>query len=96
MIKNPIPAIAKAKSDFCCLCLPSYGRSLVRVNQPCEPSKIALGLAMAGIGFLIMVFPANMLVASGGAIKSQRGGWRLAICCKPLASCYSVPWDCHP
>jgi POT family proton-dependent oligopeptide transporter len=34
-----------------------------------SPAKFALGLAMAGIGFLIMIFPANMLVAANGAIK---------------------------
>jgi POT family proton-dependent oligopeptide transporter len=34
-----------------------------------SPAKFALGLGMAGIGFLLMVFPANMLVASNGAIK---------------------------
>jgi len=34
-----------------------------------SPAKFALGLALAGIGFLIMIFPANALVASNGAIK---------------------------
>src|SRR6185369_4858028 len=34
-----------------------------------SPTKFALGLALAGIGFLIMIFPANMLVATNGAIK---------------------------
>jgi proton-dependent oligopeptide transporter, POT family len=34
-----------------------------------SPVKFAFGLAMAGVGFLIMVFPANMLVATNGAIK---------------------------
>lgn len=34
-----------------------------------SPFKFALGLALAGIGFLIMIFPANMLVAANGAIK---------------------------
>jgi POT family proton-dependent oligopeptide transporter len=34
-----------------------------------SPAKFALGLAFAGIGFLIMIVPANMLVASNGAIK---------------------------
>ena len=34
-----------------------------------SPFKFALGLAFAGIGFLIMIFPSNMLVAAGGAIK---------------------------
>ncbi|MEP7211720.1 MAG: peptide MFS transporter [Acidobacteriota bacterium] len=34
-----------------------------------SPAKFAIGLFMAGLGFLIMIFPANMLVATGGAIK---------------------------
>jgi POT family proton-dependent oligopeptide transporter len=34
-----------------------------------SPVKFALGLALAGVGFLLMVFPANMLVAAGGALK---------------------------
>ena len=34
-----------------------------------SPFKFALGLALAGIGFLVMIFPANMLLAANGAIK---------------------------
>ena len=34
-----------------------------------SPAKFALGLALAGVGFLIMIFPANMLVATNGAIR---------------------------
>ena len=41
------------------------------------PAKFALGLFMAGIGFFIMIFPANMLVESGGLIKVS--AWWLAI-----------------
>jgi POT family proton-dependent oligopeptide transporter len=41
------------------------------------PTKFALGLFMAGIGFCIMIFPANMLVANGGLIKVS--AWWLAI-----------------
>ncbi|MEO8573760.1 MAG: oligopeptide:H+ symporter, partial [Pyrinomonadaceae bacterium] len=41
------------------------------------PAKFALGLFMAGIGFLIMIFPANMLVASGGLLKVS--AWWLAV-----------------
>lgn len=40
------------------------------------PAKFALGLFLAGIGFFIMIFPANMLVASGGLIKVS--AWWLA------------------
>jgi len=34
-----------------------------------SPFKFALGLAFAGLGFLIMIYPSNMLVAAGGALK---------------------------
>ena len=34
-----------------------------------SPFKFALGLSFAGVGFLIMIFPSNMLVAANGAIK---------------------------
>lgn len=34
-----------------------------------SPAKFALGLAFAGIGFFIMIFAANAVVASNGALK---------------------------
>ncbi|MEO6052350.1 MAG: peptide MFS transporter [Pyrinomonadaceae bacterium] len=40
------------------------------------PAKFALGLFMAAIGFFIMIFPANMLVSTGGLIKVS--AWWLA------------------
>lgn len=40
------------------------------------PAKFALGLFMAGVGFFIMIFPANMLVSTGGLIKVS--AWWLA------------------
>ena len=33
-----------------------------------SPAKFALGLALAGVGFLVMVFAANTVVASGGTV----------------------------
>ncbi|HEV8593456.1 MAG TPA: peptide MFS transporter [Pyrinomonadaceae bacterium] len=42
-----------------------------------SPAKFSLGLAMAGIGFLIMIVPANSLVATQGAIKVS-GLWLAA------------------
>jgi POT family proton-dependent oligopeptide transporter len=33
-----------------------------------SPSKFALGLALAGVGFLLMVFAANTVVATGGRV----------------------------
>jgi POT family proton-dependent oligopeptide transporter len=40
------------------------------------PAKFAAGLLLAGVGFFIMIFPANMLVSTGGAIKVA--AWWLA------------------
>ena len=40
------------------------------------PAKFALGLFLAGVGFFIMIFPANMLVSTGGLIKVS--AWWLA------------------
>ena len=34
-----------------------------------SPAKFALGLAFAGLGFLLMIFAANRVVDSGGALK---------------------------
>ena len=34
-----------------------------------SPAKFALGLFLAGVGFLIMIFAANILVGSNGAVK---------------------------
>ena len=33
-----------------------------------SPAKFAMGLALAGVGFLVMVFAANRVVASGGSV----------------------------
>jgi POT family proton-dependent oligopeptide transporter len=41
-----------------------------------SPAKFALGLFLAGVGFFIMIFPANMLVSTGGLIKVS--AWWLA------------------
>lgn len=34
-----------------------------------SPAKFAIGLLAAGVGFLVMIFAANKVVASGGALK---------------------------
>jgi len=34
-----------------------------------SPAKFALGLFFAGLGFLVMIFPANTLVTTGGLVK---------------------------
>jgi proton-dependent oligopeptide transporter, POT family len=40
-----------------------------RGRELSSPAKFSLGLFLAAIGFGIMVIPANMIVASGGAVK---------------------------
>ena len=50
-----------------------FGTKNIKISSP---AKFALGLFMAGIGFLIMIFPANMLVTTGGLIKVS--AWWLA------------------
>jgi len=42
-----------------------------------SPAKFALGLAMAGTGFALMIIPANSIVSSAGAIKVS--AWWLTI-----------------
>ncbi len=42
-----------------------------------SPAKFTAGLVFAGLGFLIMVVPANAIVASGGALKVS--AWWLTI-----------------
>ena len=38
-------------------------------KDPSSPAKFAFGLLFAGVGFLIMIFAANIVVGSGGAVK---------------------------
>ncbi|MBV9240439.1 MAG: peptide MFS transporter [Acidobacteria bacterium] len=45
--------------------------------NPSSPAKFAAGLALAGVGFLVMIYPANMLVSANGAIKVS--SWWLTI-----------------
>ena len=42
------------------------GKKKINISSP---FKFAIGLALAGVGFLLMMYPANFLVATGGAIK---------------------------
>ena len=48
-----------------------------------DPAKFTVALILAGVGFALMVIPANAIVASGGALKSGRGGSPSAICSRP-------------
>jgi proton-dependent oligopeptide transporter, POT family len=42
-----------------------------------SPAKFALGLAFAGVGFIVMIFAANSVVGSGGVLKVS--AWWLTI-----------------
>lgn len=48
-----------------------------RNANPSSPAKFAAGLALAGLGFAVMIFPANSLVATNGAIRVS--SWWLTI-----------------
>jgi POT family proton-dependent oligopeptide transporter len=45
-----------------------WGALAARRIDLSSPAKFAIGLAMAGVGFLLMVFAANAVVASGGTV----------------------------
>jgi MFS family permease len=50
--------------------LPPCGQKLAAKNiDISSPAKFALGLFFAGLGFLVMIFPANTLVTTGGLVK---------------------------
>ena len=70
-----IPAtwFQSVNSMFIFLLAPFFAALWVRMaNRGAElssPAKFALGLFFAGIGFVLMIFAANTVVASGGAAK---------------------------
>ncbi|MBL0937309.1 MAG: peptide MFS transporter [Gemmatimonadaceae bacterium] len=45
-----------------------WGALAARRIDLSSPAKFAIGLALAGVGFLLMVFAANSVVASGGTV----------------------------
>ncbi len=45
-----------------------WGALAARKIDLSSPTKFAIGLAMAGVGFLLMIFAANQVVASGGSV----------------------------
>jgi POT family proton-dependent oligopeptide transporter len=57
-------------SAFIILLAPVFAAAWVSLARrginPSSPAKFAFGLAMAGIGFVVMIFAANRVVASGG------------------------------
>ncbi len=56
------------------ICAPMFaalwvGLARRRGRDLSSPTKFALGLALTGLGFVVMIFAANKVVASGGALK---------------------------
>jgi POT family proton-dependent oligopeptide transporter len=55
---------------FIIICAPMFAALWVglakRRGDLSSPAKFSLGLALAGVGFLVMIFAANAVVASGG------------------------------
>lgn len=70
-----IPAtwFQSVNSFFIFLCAPFFAALWVRMakqgRELSSPAKFALGLFFAGLGFVLMIFAANSVVSSGGAIK---------------------------
>jgi POT family proton-dependent oligopeptide transporter len=69
----PTTWFQSVNSLFIIICAPmfaaiwmSMGRSGTELSAP---AKFSLGLAFAGLGFALMIIPANALVASGGALR---------------------------
>jgi POT family proton-dependent oligopeptide transporter len=68
-----IPAtwFQSVNSAFIILCAPLFAALWTGLAKRgidlSSPTKFALGLALAGVGFLLMIVPANALVASGGS-----------------------------
>jgi POT family proton-dependent oligopeptide transporter len=69
-----IPAtwFQSVNSAFIILCAPLFAALwtglATRGIDLSSPTKFALGLALAGMGFLLMIVPANAVVASGGSL----------------------------
>jgi POT family proton-dependent oligopeptide transporter len=68
-----IPAtwFQSVNSFFIFLCAPFFAMLWVKLGKRdlSSPGKFSLGLLFAGLGFIIMIFAANSVVASGGAVK---------------------------
>jgi POT family proton-dependent oligopeptide transporter len=60
-------------SAFIILCAPMFAALWTGLGKRgidlSSPTKFALGLALAGVGFAVMILAANQVVASGGALK---------------------------
>jgi proton-dependent oligopeptide transporter, POT family len=69
----PATWFQSVNSFFIFLCAPFFAALWVRMakhgKELSSPAKFALGLFFAGLGFVLMIFAANSVVSSGGAIK---------------------------
>jgi POT family proton-dependent oligopeptide transporter len=69
----PTTWFQSVNSLFIILCAPLFAAlwmSMGRNNRELSaPAKFSLGLAFAGLGFALMIIPANALVESGGALR---------------------------
>ena len=78
-----VPALwfQSINSAFIILLAPAFAALWVgmarRGIDPSSPTKFMVGLLLAAVGFLVMVPPANAIVAAGGAIKVS--AWWLTI-----------------
>jgi POT family proton-dependent oligopeptide transporter len=78
-----VPALwyQSINSLFIIICAPMFAALWVgmakRGMELSSPAKFALGLLLAGIGFAVMIPPANSVVSSGGALKVS--SWWLTV-----------------
>ena len=67
----PATWFQSVNSAFVILLAPVFAALWVKLGPRdlSSPAKFALGLALAGVGFAIMIYAANAVVASGGTLK---------------------------
>ncbi len=69
----PVTWFQAINSAFIILLAPLFAALWTRLGKRgldlSSPGKFSLGLLFAGIGFLVMIFAANIVVGSGGAVK---------------------------
>jgi POT family proton-dependent oligopeptide transporter len=69
----PTTWFQSVNSLFIIICAPMFAAIWMSMGRAgtelSAPAKFSLGLAFAGLGFALMIIPANALVASGGALR---------------------------
>ena len=60
--------------------------------DPSAPVKLGLGLILLGVGFLVMMLAAQLVVSSGGKVGPPGCCW--PTCSTPSASCACPRWAC--